>query len=187
MPPMLRYSRAKLATLSLICASTVCFLLVLFASHGFASPTLVIFIFSGTIGHFVVAPLFILIMTVATLGTGRLALGSLDAVVVDRRAIKVRTLWRSHSIDWLELREIALVARKFRNQTSHEIRFYRHSAGTVSLALDTLTLPERDYESACHRLVLAHREAIGQARKARQSVAPPVPRNAAPTFGRKRA
>jgi len=184
---MLRYSRSKLCATAFICAASVCLLLILFVNRGVGSLGFSFWLFSNDIGRSVAAPLLILPTAFATLRASQMALGSLDAVIVDQRTIKITTFWRSHSIDWLELKHVALVARTFRSRTHYEMRFHSDNAKAVSLPLGIVALPERDYQIAYSRLVQAHQQALGQVRTAGEAkAAPGMLLSAGSTFGRKR-
>jgi hypothetical protein len=186
MQQILRYSRAKLVATAFISAASVCLLCILFGSRGVVSPTLTFRIFSNDIGHFVVLPIIILVFTASTLRSGLMALSSLSAVAADRRTIAVTTMWRSYSISWGDLRQIALVARKFSSSTNYEIKFHRYNASTVSLPLGALALSQKDYEAAVQRLAHAHHNEINRSRETSEPQVSTAPQSdAVLSFGRK--
>jgi hypothetical protein len=162
---IIRYSRAKLVATAFIFLASACVLMILFVSDGVVSPTLTFRIFSGDIGHFIVLPILFLVMMASTLRSGLMALGSLSAVAADRRLVVVTTMWRSHSIDWDDLKQISLIAKKFSGSTNYEIKFHRYNASTVSLPLRALALPEKDYEAAFQRIAQAHQKEINRSRE----------------------
>ena len=155
----LRYSRAKLAATALIFTMATGFCVILFAHPSFQISGPFSGIASGNIGHYMVLPLLILSLSTSSVRAAIMAFGSLEAVAADHRGMRITTAWRTHVIDWSDLQDIRLTATKVRDRTLYAFKFHRRSAGTVSLPLGALAMPEQEYRAAFDGLLLAKQRA----------------------------
>lgn len=195
----IRYSRAKLWGLAIVCAHIALFMFALFLNPQYHMRGPYSLFFNGSLGHFITLPLVTLTCIIVTARCVIVAIGPAAAIVTDKEGATVNTIWRSHRVAWRDLLGVRLEARKVRRTMVYSLKFDRCAGGTISLPLGALTFPVHGYhyERLAEALSRTHLSAINRVPTAPPKAPIPVAHNVVqpktiaaplrPTFGRKNA